>query len=282
MRVGVALSPSWLADLTAVHDAVVRFDAAGLDHVCVGGHLLTARIGRYPDRPPSRYAETYRDPFVLFSSLAPVTSRIRFRTSILILPMLPAALVAKQAADLAILSGGRLDLGVGVSWQDAEYRALGRSLKGRARMMEEQVEVLRMLWSQPFPSFQGTFHTLDGIGVGALPPPIPIWFGTGTGEVPLRRVARLADGWLPLTGPTADSVERLRSYAREAGREANVIQIAARITADDDVIDAARTCIAAGVTELTIGAPPELEIAEGTGVIIQAAKTLSKAAVESR
>jgi probable F420-dependent oxidoreductase len=251
VKIGAVLTLPWLSDLAAARDAVIRLDEAGFDHVSVGGHVLTAEEGRYPERPAATYALTYRDPIGFFSSLAPGTSRIRFRTSILILPMLPTALVAKQAADLAILSNGRFDLGVGVSWQEVEYRALGESLRGRARRLEEQVEVLRLLWAQPFVSFEGEFHQLDALGVGQLPPPIPVWFGCGADELPLRRAGRLADGWLPLPPePTSESVTRLRAYAEDTGRDAHAIAIAGRIIADEDVIAAAEARIAAGATEL--------------------------------
>jgi probable F420-dependent oxidoreductase len=275
VKIGAALTLTWLSDLAAARDAVIRLDEAGFDHVGVGGHVLTAEEGRYPGRPAATYALAYRDPFSFFSSLAPVTSRIRFRTSILILPMLPTALVAKQAADLATLSNGRFDLGVGVSWQQAEYRALGESLRGRARRLEEQVEVLRLLWTQQLVSFEGEFHQLDALGLGQLPPPIPVWFGCSPDERPLRRAGRLADGWLPLPpGPTSESVTRLRGYSEAAGRDPHAIEIAGRITADEDVIGEAEARIAAGATELTLAAPPTLPLNEGLDAILKAGQTL--------
>jgi probable F420-dependent oxidoreductase len=257
---------------------VIRLDEAGFAHVSVGGHVLSAEEGRYPGRPMATYALAYRDPFGFFSSLAPVTSRIRFRTSILVLPMLPTALVAKQAADLAILSNGRFDLGVGVSWQEAEYRAMGESLRGRARRLEEQVEVLRLLWTQPFVSFEGEFHRIDALGVGQLPPPIPVWFGCSADELPLRRAGRLADGWLPLPpGPTSESVTRLRAYSEAAGRDADAIEIAGRIAAGGDAIAEAEGRLAAGATELTLAAPPTLPLKEGLDAILEAGQTLHTA-----
>jgi probable F420-dependent oxidoreductase len=274
MRIGLALTMGWTSDLAACRDAVVACDEAGFDHVTIGGHVLTAREGRYPERPTATYASTYRDPFVFFSSLATVTSRIRFRTSILILPMLPTVLVAKQAAELATLSGGRFDLGVGLSWQQAEYRAFGQSLRGRGRRLDEQIEVLRLLWTREFPSFRGEFHELDELGVVPLPPPIPIWFGCGTDDVPLRRAGRLADGWLPIQGPSEASVERLRAYAREAGRDPAAIQVAARVVADVDVVAQAETHLAAGATELTVSAPPALGLGDGLVAILSAGRAL--------
>lgn len=274
MRVGASLWMSWLEDLAGCRDAVVALDEAGFDHVEIGGHLVSTEEGRYPEMPPVAYAATFRDPFVFFASLAPVTARIRLRTSILILPMLPTVLVAKQAADLAILSNGRFDLGVGISWQDAEYRAMGQSLKDRGRRLEEQVEVLRRLWTEPFVSFSGEFHEIDAIGLGQLPPTIPIWFGCGAGELPLRRAGRLADGWLPIPGPTEESAARLRAYAQEAGRDPGAIGIGALITAGDDVVAEAEAKVAAGATELTLSTAPELGLSHGVEAILAAGEAL--------
>jgi alkanesulfonate monooxygenase SsuD/methylene tetrahydromethanopterin reductase-like flavin-dependent oxidoreductase (luciferase family) len=139
---------------------------------------------------------------VTCSYLAAVTQRLRFITSILILPAWLTVLLTKQAAELALFSGGRFDLSVGVNWNAAEYQALGQDLHDRGRRMEEQIEVLRLLWSQPFVTFDGRYHKLDKVGISrSALPAIPLWFGTETGERALRRVARLADGWMSLGDP---------------------------------------------------------------------------------
>jgi probable F420-dependent oxidoreductase len=278
MNIGASLSMAWLADLSGVREAVGALDQAALHHVTTSGHLLTAAPERYPERPTPTYASVYRDPFVLFASLAPVTSHIRFRTSILILPMFPTTVVAKQAADVSLLSGGRLDLGVGVSWQAAEYAALGQTLGGRARRMEEQIEVLRRLWSEPWVSFRGEFHEIDDLGIGQLPPaPIPIWIGCGTDEAPLRRVAWIADGWLPIPAAAPEPVQRLRGYAAAAGRDPDTIGIAGRVVAGDDVVALADAQRAAGATELTIAAPPATGLDEGIEAITSSLNRLRDA-----
>ena len=140
-------------------------------------------------------------------------------SAILILPALPTGLVAKQAAELALVSGGRFDLGVGVSWNAAEYRALGQEMRARGAKLEEQVTLLRRLWSEPYVTFKGRFHDFDAIGLARpAAATISIWFGTGTDEAVLRRVARLADGWMTI-GDFLPHVPRFQAYLRDAGRD---------------------------------------------------------------
>jgi probable F420-dependent oxidoreductase len=243
-----------------------RLEQAGFDYVTLGGHVLSAEPGRFEDRPTPTYAGPFHDPFVLFSQLAAITERLEFFTSILILPLHPTALVAKQAAALDWLSGGRFRLGVGVSWNAAEYEALGQDPTIRGRRLEEQVTVLRRLWTEPFVTFKGRWHTLDRVGLNRLPAaPIPIWLGTGTDERVLRRVARLADGWIP-TGATAEdpaeAAGRLRQYLVEADRDPATFGLMARLTAGAvgpaAWQETAGRLQALGVTHVTVAAPADL------------------------
>ena len=260
MKIGGSFSIEWMADLGAVTEVAQALDAAGFDSVAMPGHVLATSPGRYPDRPQSTYSSSYRDPFVLFTYLSGKTQTLRFRTSILILPLFPTALVARQAADLSLVSGGRFDLGVSISWQEAEYVAMGQDVHTRGARLEEQLEVLRLYWSQPLVTFHGRFHTIDDLGLLQLPEhPIPIWIGCTPQERLLRRVARLGDGWLPIVDPSP-AIEELRGYVREAGRSPDELGIAARIPASADGgeqagAEAARL-LAAGATELTLGPPP--------------------------
>jgi alkanesulfonate monooxygenase SsuD/methylene tetrahydromethanopterin reductase-like flavin-dependent oxidoreductase (luciferase family) len=191
--------------------------------VSYGGHVLTAAEGRF-DRPATTYAVPFRDPFVLYAHLAASTTRLRFRTGILILPMFPTALVAKQAAELALVSDGRFELGVGISWNEAEYRAMGQDPMVQGARLEEQLAVLRQLWQEPLVTFAGRFHDIDELGLGQLPAsPIPIWVGCGAADPPLSRVARLADGWMPIGTPArngspvcANSLLRRDGHSRSA------------------------------------------------------------------
>ena len=182
MRIGGALALDWMVDLAALEHVTGALDDAGFDTVSIAGHILTAPEGRY-DRPSATYALPYRDPFVLFTRLASVTKTISFRTAILILPLYPTALLARQAADLSQISGGRLELGVSISWQEAEYTALGQDVHVRGRRFEEQLEVLHLLWTQPFVTFHGSFHDFDDLGLGVLPErPIPLLVGCSPQE----------------------------------------------------------------------------------------------------
>jgi len=160
----------------------------------------------------------------LFGFLAAVTRRLQLTTGIIILPQRQTALVAKQAAEVDVLSGGRLRLGIGLGWNYVEYEALGENFKNRGRRVEEQVEVLRKLWTQPLVNFKSAYHVINNAGLNPMPVqrPIPIWFG-GSTEPALRRAARLGDGWMPAgrkPDETArDLVAQLEKYLQEAGRD---------------------------------------------------------------
>jgi probable F420-dependent oxidoreductase len=278
IQVGVALNIDWLTDLPRLREAVVSLDEGGVDFVTIGGHLLTARAGRYEARPEVRYARPYRDPFVLFSNLAVLTHHISFRTAILILPMLPTALVAKQAADLSLLTGGRFQLGVGISWQDAEYRALGQEMRDRGPKLEEQITVLRMLWTEPMVKFKGRYHEIDDLGLGQLPEaPIPVWIGSGSEPSLLARAARLADGWMPVDGvPTAPAVRTLQQEAAAAGRS-SVVGVSARVEVHENdevtMTEVARR-IESGATEIIIGARANLPMGHAVPELLRVRETL--------
>jgi probable F420-dependent oxidoreductase len=161
---------------------------------------------------------------VLFGFLAAVTSRLQLTTGILILPQRQTVLVAKQAAEVDVLSRGRLRLGIGLGWNYVEYDALGESFQTRGRRVEEQVEVLRKLWTQPLVTHRSERFAIDNTGLNPMPiqRPIPIWFG-GTAEAALKRAAKLGDGWMPAGRPPNDVakglVEQVHKYLDEAGRD---------------------------------------------------------------
>lgn len=231
MQVGTGYPLVAFEALEDVRRFAQTVEAAGYDYVTLSGHLLSTEPARFPDRPQPLFVGPYHEPFTLFSYLAGVTSTLQFMTSILILPLFPTALVAKQAAELAFVSGGRFHLGVAISWNSLEYQAMGQDLHTRGARLEEQVTLLRRLWAEPFVHFLGRFHTLDGVGLNRpLAYPIPIWMGSGTSETVLRRVARLADGWLPNVDPE-EPLSRLRGYLAEAGRDPATFKVAARLNA---------------------------------------------------
>jgi probable F420-dependent oxidoreductase len=219
-------------------------EGAGFDHLLAAEHV----IGGHPDRAGGQKVHTYdiayHEPFVLFGFLGAVTTRLELVTSILILPQRQTVLVAKQAAELDLLTGGRVRLGVGVGRNWMEYEALNEDFSTRGARIEEQVDVLRRLWSNELVTFDGTWHHLDRVGLNPMPiqRPIPIWMGSFVGTVVekvIRRIGRLADGWFPQMPPgdeLAAVLERLRGYATEAGRDPASIGIepAMSIRRDDD------------------------------------------------
>jgi len=271
MQYGTSFSADWLEDVGALRQAASELDNAGLDFLSYGGHVLTSRLGRY-ERPPGTYAAVFRDFFVLFASLAATTTRIRFRSGILILPMFSTVHVAKQAADLSIVSDGRFELGVGISWNEPEYRAMGQELATRGRRLDEQLLVLRQLWTEEFVTFHGQFHDIDDLGLGQLPrEPISIWIGSGEGSAAMSRVARLADGWMPIAVPTKERIDALRADGIAAGRT-TPIGVAARITArredSEAAVEEARALVANGVSAISIAPPSGSDVEAGIGAVI--------------
>jgi probable F420-dependent oxidoreductase len=184
-------------------------EAAGFSHLAMHEHILGIDLGTHPDAPPPyNIAHAFHEPFVLIAHLAAVTRRLEFLTDIMVLPQRQTALVAKQAAEVDVLSGGRLRLGVGIGYNPYEYASVGVDFASRAMRFEEQIEVLRLLWTQEVVTYDGRFHSLSGAGIRPLPVqrPIPLWLGGGAGASAraLERIGRLADGWLPSLVPGVD------------------------------------------------------------------------------
>jgi probable F420-dependent oxidoreductase len=180
------------------------------DHLVAYDHVIGAEhadrepalTGPYTDRDP------FHDPFVMFAHLAAITTRIGFFTGVIILPQRQTVLVARQAADVDLLSDGRLRLGVGIGWNHVEYQALGQDFHTRGRRNSEQIELLRRLWSEPLVTFDGEFDHVERASL--LPKPkgrIPIWVG-GAGPAAFRRAARLADG-IHFSGPFGVNVAKV-------------------------------------------------------------------------
>lgn len=227
MNIGVILPQTEIgADPSAVRDYAQAAEDLGYSHVLVYDHVIGAHIDR-PDRRgrrwPYNHHDMFHEPFVLYGYLAAVTSRVQLVTGILILPQRQTVLVAKQAAEVDVLSGGRLRLGMGIGWNAVEYEALGQSFETRGARIEEQIEVLRALWSNQLVTFEGQWHEIDDAGINPLP--IPVWMG-GYAEPVLERIGRMADGWT-LVGPPMPALEskleRIRDYARAAGRDPSEI-----------------------------------------------------------
>jgi probable F420-dependent oxidoreductase len=236
MRIGVVFPQTEIgADPAIIRDFAQTAENLGYDHILAYDHVIGANPASRPGwRPPYTHLDAFHEPFVLFGFLAGVTNTIRFTTGVIIMPQRQTVLVAKQAAALDVLSSGRLRLGVGIGWNPVEYEALNANFHDRGRRSEEQVDLMRKLWTQELVTFEGRWHKITDAGINPLPVqrPIPIWFG-GSDDRALRRLARLGDGWFPLVGPDEkcrEMIERIHGYAREAGRDPKAIGIEGRIT----------------------------------------------------
>ncbi len=239
MKIGVVFPQTEFGnDPTAILDYAQTAEGLGYNHIFAYDHVL----GANPKRPegwqgPYTDKNPFHEPFVLFSFMAAVTHKISFTSGIIILPQRQTALVAKQAATLDVLSGGRLRLGFGIGWNWVEYIALNEDFHNRGRRIEEQVELLRQLWTKPLLTYSGDWHKIPDAGLNPLPVqrPIPIWFG-GHAEAVLRRVARLGDGWMPNYRQAADalpSLEMIDCFLEEAGRSRSDIGLEARLIYGD-------------------------------------------------
>ncbi len=236
MKIGVTFPQiEYGSDPAAVRDYAQTAEGLGYSHIVAYDHVL----GANPDRPggwrgPYTHENPFIEPFVLFSYMAGLTETIEFATGIIILPQRQTALVAKQAATLDVLSGGRLRMGVGLGWNEVEYEALGENFHTRGRRIEEQVDLLRQLWTQPLVTFKGRWHTVSDAGLNPMPVqrPIPLWFGAKA-EPALRRAARLADGWMVTGADTAEKaaplLETIEQGLADAGRDRSQFGVEARL-----------------------------------------------------
>ena len=231
MKFGVIFPQTEIGnDPGAIRAFAQTAEELGYEHILISEHVLGADPVKHPILAGPYTTETcFHEPFVLMGYLAGVTSRIKLTTGVVVLPQRQTALVAKQAAAVDVLTNGRVRLGVGVGWNIFEYQALGQDMRTRGRRLEEQVTLLRKLWTEESVDFAGKWHTVTGAGINPMPVqrPIPIWMGGHAKQV-LRRVGRLADGWIPMMQPGDDcraAVQRIRDYAREAGRAPASIEI---------------------------------------------------------
>jgi probable F420-dependent oxidoreductase len=241
MLIGVVFPQTEIgADPAVIRDYAQAAEGLGYHHILAYDHVIGANAASRPGwRAPYGHLDIFHEPFVLFGFLAGITTKIEFTTGIIILPQRQTVLVAKQAAALDVLSQGRLRLGVGIGWNPVEYEALGENFHDRGQRSEEQIEVLRKLWTINPITYEGRWHKITDAGIHPLPVqrPIPIWFG-GSDERALKRLARLGDGWFPLLGPDEkcrESIEKVRAYAREAGRDPSTIGIEGRVVIGQDI-----------------------------------------------
>lgn len=243
MKIGVVFPQTeYGTNPVAIRDYAQTAEELGYTHILAYDHVL----GANPDRPggwsgPYTYQTPFHEPFVLFSYMAGITQRIQFASGIIILPQRQTALAAKQAASLDVVSGGRFRMGIGIGWNKVEYQALNQDFHTRGKRIEEQVGVMRQLWTQPLVNFSGNWHTIPDAGINPLPVqrPIPIWFG-GHADVVLRRIARLGDGWMPNSRSPESAkpeLDKLTQYLESEGRSRGDIGIEARIKYEDGDLD---------------------------------------------
>ncbi|MEY2581158.1 MAG: hypothetical protein QOE09_1007 [Ilumatobacteraceae bacterium] len=295
MRIGAVFSQADSGtDADAIRQWAIDAEAAGFEHLMAYDHVLgasTERLGAGPfgNFPAAPYTSdnTFHEILVLFSHLAALTSRMTFVTSVLVLPQRQTAVVAKQVASVDLLSGGRIRLAVGVGWNSAEYEGLGVDFKDRTALLEEQIDVMRMLWAQELVDFDGRFHHLHGVGINPLPThSIPIMIGSGASDAVLKRVVRKADGWMPLLIPGLDptdlrtAVTKLRHFAEEAGRDPATLPILGRAYIGPGWEEAVELAMELGFSDCSIGfnrmAQPGLSHAEHLAAVIEAKPQVDK------
>lgn len=245
MRIGVVFPQTELGgDPGAVRAYGERIEELGYTHVLAYDHVVGADPKVHTGwAGPYDVHTTFHEPLVMFGFLAAVTHAVELVTGVLILPQRQTTLVAKQAAEVDLLSGGRMRLGVGIGWNAVEYEALGEDFGNRGKRSAEQIEVLRRLWTEPSVTFEGAFHRLTGAGLAPLPVqrPLPVWIGAAS-DPGYRRAGRLADGWFPMMGPGPE-LDKARAVvedaAVQAGRDPATIGMEGRVTyrGDGDAID---------------------------------------------
>ena len=294
MKVGVVFSQADSGtDPAAIRAWARAAEAAGYEHLMAYDHVLGADAGLFPDgvgsfpSAPYTHEHLFHEILVLFSHLAAVTETLELVTSVLVLPQRQTAVVAKQVSTIDLLSGGRLRLAVGVGWNWAEYAALGTDFETREERLEEQIAVMRLLWTEPLVTFSGKFHQMDRVGINPLPDrTIPVWIGSGASPRALRRVVRSGDGWMPLLLPgldpvgVAEGVARLRRIAEEAGRDPATIPIHGRIYLGDHLEAQLEQAQDLGFSDLSIGfnrmANPGHSHAEQLEQVIDAKATVDR------
>ena len=234
MRIGAVFPQTEIGDdPAAIRNWAQAVEGLGYRHIVAFDHVLGAGVDTRPGWAGYTSDTPFHEVFVLFGYLAAVTSTVELVTGVLVLPQRQTALVAKQAAEVDVLSGGRLRLGVGVGWNHVEYEALGESFSNRGARSAEQVELLRKLWAEPTVTYSSRWHHVDNAGIKPRPVRgrIPVWFG-GNAEAALRRTGQIGDGWLPQRAPdevARGMLDRVRGYAREAGRDPTEIGFEPRL-----------------------------------------------------
>ncbi|MEX1158572.1 MAG: LLM class F420-dependent oxidoreductase [Thermomicrobiales bacterium] len=262
MQLGVVFPQTEIgSDPAVVREYAQVAEGSGFAHLLVYDHVLGASTANRPDwRGPYTSESQFHEVFVLFGYLAAVAPRLELVTGVVILPQRQTALVAKQAAEIDVLTGGKLRLGVGIGWNEVEYIGLNERFSNRGRRFEEQIELLRALWTENVVDYNGRYHTIAEAGLNPMPVqrPIPVWIG-GYADVVMERIGRMADGWFPGSQPS-EALDHSRALveesARAAGRDLSTIGMEGRISlvpeAEGQWAAQTEAWPAAGATHLSI------------------------------
>jgi probable F420-dependent oxidoreductase len=247
-------------DPGAVRAYAEGVEELGYRHILVYDHVVGADPKVHTGwNGPYDVHTTFHEPFVLYGYLAAVTRSLELVTGVIILPQRQTALVAKQAAEVDLLSGGRLRLGIGVGWNAVEYEALGEDFGSRGKRSAEQIALLRRLWTEQSVTFDGEFDKLTGAGIAPLPVqrPIPVWVGAAS-PPGYKRAGRLADGWFPMMGP-GPALDEARTVVERAavaaGRDPASIGMEGRVDWRGDVdavIERLKQWAEAGATHVSV------------------------------
>ena len=243
MEIGVIFPQTEIEpDVSAIRDFAQAAQDMGYSYFFIADHVLGADASAY-DHPlfgMYNHESVVHESLTTMGYLAAVTPGMGLMSGILILPQRQTALVAKQAAEIDVLCGGRLRLGIGVGWNFVEYEALGMNFNDRGARSAEQIEVMRQLWTNESVDFHGRWHDVTHAGINPLPVqrPIPVWLGVGSPAAPippdvaLRRVARIADGWCPNFGPDEAGYalrDKVNGYMAEYGRDPSALGLDGRL-----------------------------------------------------
>lgn len=262
MRIGAVFPQTEIGnDPAVIREWTQTVEGLGYRHIHAYDHVLGASLRSRPNWTRAyNSATSFHEVFVLFGYMAALTTAVELVTGVIILPQRQTALVAKQAASLDVLSGGRVRLGVGIGWNAVEYEGLNENFRNRGARIEEQIALLRALWADTAITFKGKWHTIPDAGINPLPVqrPIPVWIG-GSAEAVLERTGRIGDGYFPERGPDEEArgmIERLREYARAAGRDPDTVGIDPRLSLNqvplEQAADYAAQWRALGATHLTV------------------------------
>jgi probable F420-dependent oxidoreductase len=225
MQLGVIFPQTEIgSDPAGVRAYAQAVQQMGYRHLEVYDHVLGADPAAYPGwSGPYTANSMFHEPMALFGYLAGVAPGLELVTSVIILPQRQTVLVAKQAAEVDVLTGGRLRLGVGIGWNAVEYEGLGMDFHNRGRRLEEQIQLMRQLWTEPVVTFEGKYHRVTAAGINPLPVqrPIPVWIG-GSAESAIKRAAETADGYFPqrpLEGGWPATLDKIRGWLEAVGRD---------------------------------------------------------------